>query len=195
MQSHLEIQKFARCCYYREWKRKTATEKTWTNFKKCFSAEIREYQHNQVITARSTYNVANSANQKMHQSQLDFRQLSSEMMDNLREEFYDALTPDNSTPITSNQQCHLTQKQAYHNQFNQQQAHLNQSTDISNLMSIIQDLKKEVKSLKENKENLNPTKSTSPRRLLSVSGLMDANPRIKETIAGIHCQTTVREQP
>ena len=54
----------------------------------------------------------------MDQSQLDFRQLSSEMMDNLQEEFYDALTPGNSTPITSNQQFHFTPQQAYHNQSN-----------------------------------------------------------------------------
>ena len=102
----------------------------------------------------------------MHQSQLDFRQLSSEMMENLREEFYDALTPGNSTPITMNQQCHLTQQQAYHNKFNQQQAYLNQSTNISNLMSIIQDLKKEVKSFKENKENLKPNKKYLPKKAL-----------------------------
>ena len=111
----------------RELKRKTSIEKAWPNFKK--------YQQNQGTIVKSTYNVANSANQELLQSQYDFRQLSSEMIDNLRKEFYDALTPGNSTPITSNQECHLTQHQA----------HQNQLTDNTNLMSIIQDLKKKRK--------------------------------------------------
>ena len=68
----------------------------------------------------------------MRQSQLDFHELSSEIIYNLWEEFYNALTPGNSTPITSNQKCHLIQ----------QQAHQNQSTDIANLMNIIQGLEK-----------------------------------------------------
>ena len=76
------------------------------------------------------------------------------MIDNLREEFYDALTPGNSTPITSNQQCHLTQ----------QQDRQNQSTDVANLMNIIQYLKKEVKVLKENKENVDTNKKHIPKK-------------------------------
>ena len=77
------------------------------------------------------------------------------MINNLREEFYDALNPGNRTPITSNQQCRHTQ----------QQAHRNKSNNVDNLMSIIQDLKNEIKALNENKENVNPHQRRTKKEL------------------------------
>ena len=70
------------------------------------------------------------------------------MINNMRKEFYEALSNWNSTPITSNQQCHLTQ----------QQIHRTQSHNVEDLLSISQDLKNEVKALKEDKEDANPNK-------------------------------------
>ena len=76
------------------------------------------------------------------------------MTNNLREGFYNVLNPGNSTPITSNQQCHLVQHQA----------HQNQSNNLNDLMIIIQVLKNEVKALKENKENIDPRQRRIKKR-------------------------------
>ena len=59
------------------------------------------------------------------------------MMDNIRKEFYRVLNSNN----TNNQQCYLTYQQA-------QQVHLNQSNN--DLLTMIRELKGEVKYLKAN---------------------------------------------
>lgn len=60
----------------REWRYKDTTEKTWANFKIHFSKEVRDYQKDQGLTAKSTCNVANAANQALLQAQSNFRALT-----------------------------------------------------------------------------------------------------------------------
>ena len=121
----------------REWRSKSTADKTWANFKTHFSKEVRDYQKDQGLTAKSTYNVANAANQALLQAQADFRSLTETLINEFR-----AAQSQPEDPVVD--------------QFHQAHAATNQSE----LLSIIKDLQREVKSLK-NKENINPnTKRT-----------------------------------
>ena len=60
----------------KECKQKTSVKKLG-KLQTNFSAEVRYYQQNQGMTAKSTHNIANSANQKFLKIQDDFRQLIS----------------------------------------------------------------------------------------------------------------------
>jgi hypothetical protein len=139
----------------REWKRAAQTDKTWTNFKNHFAREVKEYQQDQGITAsNSSYNVANAANQSLLQAQNDFKEITNSMIDDIRKEFYGALNSNNA----NNQQCHLTYQQA-------QQAHLSQSNN--DILTMIRELKEEIKDLKANRtrnysQNTTPTYRSSP---------------------------------
>ena len=139
----------------REWKRAAQTDKTWTNFKNHFAREVKEYQQDQGITAsNSSYNVANAANQSLLQAQNDFKEITNSMIDDIRKEFYGALNSNN----TNDQQCHLTYQQA-------QQAHLSQSNN--DILTMIRELKEEIKDLKANRtrnysQNTTPTYRSSP---------------------------------
>ena len=76
------------------------------------------------------------------------------MINNIRKEFYEALNPNN----TNNQQCHLTYQQV-------QQAYLSQSSN--DILTMIRELKEEIKELKANRtrnysQNTTPTYRSSP---------------------------------
>ena len=116
----------------REWRNKAATDKTWANFKRHFSKEVKDFQKDQSLTAKSTYNVANAANQALLQAQADFRSLTESLINEFQtaKQFSEDPQPQ---PI---QQAHAT-------------------TVNQDLLTIIQDLKKEVSALK-NKENIPP---------------------------------------
>ena len=53
----------------REWRSKSDADMTWSNFKKHFSKEIKVYQRDQGLVAKSTYNAANTANQALLQAE------------------------------------------------------------------------------------------------------------------------------
>ena len=118
----------------REWRNKTTSDKTWANFKAHFSKEVRDYQKDQGLTAKSTYHVANATNQALLQAQADFRSLT----ENFIHEFRTANTAPEPPVID---QCQL--------------AHA--ATAPTDLMNVIKELRNEVNALK-NKENVNPNR-------------------------------------
>jgi len=124
----------------REWRNKTSEEKTWATFKNHFSKEVKNYQRDQGLTAKSTYNVANATNQALLQAQTDFRTLT----ENFIEEFKRNNQPINDEPPQYLYQAHATNSNA--------------------LLALIEDLRKEVANLKEDKENRNPNTNGGSRR-------------------------------
>ena len=116
----------------RDWRHKNATDKTWANFKLHFSREVRDYQKDQGLTAKSTYNVANAANQALLQAQADFRSLTESFI----KEFQAAQSPPDDPVVDQLHQAHA-------------------ATNQNDSLSIIKELKDEVNALK-NKENINP---------------------------------------
>lgn len=65
----------------REWRSKPTTNKTWANFKGHFSAEVRNFQRDQGLTAKSAYDAANSANQALLEAQADFRTMTEQFIE------------------------------------------------------------------------------------------------------------------
>ena len=134
----------------REWRNKSTSDKTWSNFKAHFSKEVKDYQKDQGLTAKSAYHVANAtnqaanqaANQALLQAQADFRSLT----ENIINEFRTANTPPDPPVADYCQQAHA-------------------ATASTDLINIIKELRNEVNDLK-NKENVNPNKGYRRQRNL-----------------------------
>ena len=124
----------------REWRRKPANEKTWAAFKEHFSREVREYQKDQGLIAKSAYNVANAANQALLQAQADFRSLTEDLIN----EFKASNVAQEAPAVDIIHQAHA-------------------ATNHNDLLDIIKELRSEVQALK-NKENINPNKHRFPKQ-------------------------------
>jgi len=122
----------------RDWRSKPQTDKTWPNFKRHFSKEVKDFQRDQGVTAKSTYNVANSTNQALLQAQADFRTLTEQFIDEFRK---------------NNQQIEHTEEPVV------EQAH---AVTTNELFAIIKELRQEVATLKQDKENINPKSKRKP---------------------------------
>ena len=124
----------------REWRSKSTADKTWANFKRHFSKEVKDYQRDQGLTAKSTYNVANSTNQALLQAQADFRSMTEQFIDEFRKTNHQV----NHTPEPLVEQAH--------------------ATTTTDLLSIIKELRQEVAALKQDKENINPNYKRKPNQ-------------------------------
>ena len=113
------------------WRDKSEADRTWANFKAHFSKEVKNYQKDQSITAKSTYNVANAANQALLQAQADFKSLTESLIDEFRAA---QLPPEDTQPPV---------------------LQANAASTNQDLLAIIKELKNEVAELK-NKENILP---------------------------------------
>ena len=88
----------------REWKRKSASDKTWANLKSHFSAEAKEYRKRS-NAARQDFGAANSANQALLEAQTEFRDYTS----NFLSEFQQAINnKENIPPTPMEQQAHYS---------------------------------------------------------------------------------------
>ena len=86
----------------KDWRRKASTDKTWANLKLHFTVEVKEYKKNNKTTSKTAgYQVANTANQALIDAQNDFKDFTSQII----EEF--------KTSNQENEPPQMTQQAAY----------------------------------------------------------------------------------
>ena len=86
----------------RDWRRKASADKTWANFKLHFTVEVKEYKKNNKTTSKTAgYHVANTANQTLIDAQNEFKDFTSQII-----EEYKISNQENEPPC-------MTQQAAY----------------------------------------------------------------------------------
>ena len=120
----------------REQKRKVATYKMWSNFKTHFSKEIRDYQKDQWLIAKSKCDSAHAANKALLQAQCDLREITEPLAERMKYNFEEAL---NATKISATQQqAHATVSST-------------NSSSQNNLCQLIAELRQEIKEINADK--------------------------------------------
>ena len=69
----------------REWRRKPNTDKTWANLKSHFTVKVKEYKKNNKTTSKTAgYHVANTANQELIDVQNEFKNFTSQIIEEFK---------------------------------------------------------------------------------------------------------------